>query len=688
MAFLNFWKEFGFLFTMLVIAASDEQSCQSRGCNNAQRRTFHYAGGLKCSTGNPTVPDKNDRCTDTKNRPLSSSAIVTSGANINNLPNNLVCFGRNWHYKRCGSGSSSRNCQRERWICRKLDVTHPTASCPNDIDTDARLQNGTTARVNFVASCSDNSDTGIQAACNATNQTDFSVGETTVNCSCRDLSQNTDECSFTVTVKDVTDPTASCPDDITTVANLKGETTARVDFVPACSDNIDTGIQADCNATNQTDFSVGETTVNCSCRDLSQNTDECSFTVTVKDVTDPAASCPDDITTVANLKGETTARVDFVPACSDNIDTGIQADCNATNQTDFSVGETTVNCSCRDLSQNTDECSFTVTVKDVTDPAASCPDDITTVANLKGETTARVDFVPACSDNIDTGIQADCNATNQTDFSVGETTVNCSCRDLSQNTDECSFTVTVKDVTDPAASCPDDITTVANLKGETTARVDFVPACSDNIDTGIQADCNATNQTDFSVGETTVNCSCRDLSQNTDECSFTVTVKDVTDPTASCPDDITTVANLKGETTARVDFVPACSDNIDTGIQADCNATNQTDFSVGETTVNCSCRDLSQNTDECSFTVTVKDVTDPTASCPDDITTVANLKGETTARVDFVPACSDNIDTGMQADCNATNQTDFSVGETTVNCSCRDLSQNTDECSFTVTVKG
>ncbi|XP_071826307.1 uncharacterized protein [Apostichopus japonicus] len=587
----------------------------------------------------------------------------------------------------CSCRDLSQNTDECSFTVTVKDVTDPTASCPDDITTVANLKGETTARVDFVPACSDNIDTGIQADCNATNQTDFSVGETTVNCSCRDLSQNTDECSFTVTVKDVTDPTASCPDDITTVANLKGETTARVDFVPACSDNIDTGIQADCNATNQTDFSVGETTVNCSCRDLSQNTDECSFTVTVKDVTDPTASCPDDITTVANLKGETTARVDFVPACSDNIDTGIQADCNATNQTDFSVGETTVNCSCRDLSQNTDECSFTVTVKDVTDPTASCPDDITTVANLKGETTARVDFVPACSDNIDTGIQADCNATNQTDFSVGETTVNCSCRDLSQNTDECSFTVTVKDVTDPTASCPDDITTVANLKGETTARVDFVPACSDNIDTGIQADCNATNQTDFSVGETTVNCSCRDLSQNTDECSFTVTVKDVTDPTASCPDDITTVANLKGETTARVDFVPACSDNIDTGIQADCNATNQTDFSVGETTVNCSCRDLSQNTDECSFTVTVKDVTDPTASCPDDITTVANLKGETTARVDFVPACSDNIDTGIQADCNATNQTDFSVGETTVNCSCRDLSQNTDECSFTVTVK-
>ncbi|XP_071826314.1 uncharacterized protein [Apostichopus japonicus] len=687
MAFPTIWKEFGFMFAMLVIATSDGQSCQTRGCNNAQRRTFHYAGGLKCLTGNPTVRDENERCTDTGRRPPPSTAIVTSGANINNLPNYLICFGRNWRYRRCVSGSSSRNCQRERWICRKLDVTHPTASCPDDIDTDARLQKGTTATVDFVTSCSDNVDTGIQAVCNATSQSEFPVGVTTVNCSCEDLSQNTDECSFTITVKDVTHPNASCPNDKDTDARLQEGTTARVDFVTTCSDNIDAGIQAACNATSQSEFPVGVTTVTCSCEDLSQNTDECSFTITVKDVTHPNASCPNDKDTDARLQEGTTATVDFVTKCSDNVDTGIQATCNATSQSEFPVGVTTVTCSCEDLSKNTDECSFIVKVKDVTHPTASCPDDIDTDARLQKGTTARVDFVTKCSDNVDTGIQAVCNATSQSEFPVGVTTVNCSCEDLSQNTDGCSFTITVKDVTHPNASCPNDVDTDARLQEGTTARVNFVTSCSDNIDTGIQASCNATSQSEFPVGVTTVTCSCEDLSQNTDECSFTITVKDVTHPNASCPNDKDTDARLQEGTTATVDFVTSCSDNVDTGIQATCNATSQSEFPVGVTTVTCSCEDLSKNTDECSFIVKVKDVTHPTASCPDDIDTDARLQKGTTARVDFVTKCSDNVDTGIQAVCNATSQSEFPVGVTTVNCSCEDLSQNTDGCSFTITVK-
>ncbi|PIK47292.1 putative G-protein coupled receptor [Apostichopus japonicus] len=157
------------------------------------------------------------------------------------------------------------------------------ASCPNDIDTDAKLQEGTTARVDFVTSCSDNIDTGIQASCNATSQNEFPVGVTTVTCFCEDLSENTDGCSFTVTVKDVTEPNATCPGDITTDATEESKTTARVTFVASCPDNIEMGIQPNCNATsNQTMFSVGVTTVTCLCEDASQNINDCSFNVIVK----------------------------------------------------------------------------------------------------------------------------------------------------------------------------------------------------------------------------------------------------------------------------------------------------------------------------------------------------------------------------------------------------------------------
>ncbi|XP_071826317.1 uncharacterized protein [Apostichopus japonicus] len=412
------------------------------------------------------------------------------------------------------------------------------------------------------------------------------------------------------------------------------------------------------------------------------------FVIAVSDVTAPLASCQENITTDASLQGGTTARVDFVASCSDNNDTDIQADCNATSGSEFPVGVMTVTCSCEDLSQNiTDECSFTVTVKDVTHPTASCPNDIDTDASLQNGTTARVDFVASCSENVDTDIKADCNATSGSDFPVGVTIVTCVCQDLSQNTEECSFNITVKDVTPPMANCQEHITINASLQGGTTAIVDFVASCSDNIDTDIQADCNATSGSDFPVGVTIVTCSCQDVSENTDECSFNVTVKDVTHPKASCPNDIDTDANLQKGTIARVDFVASCSDNIDTDIQADCNATSQRKFPVGGTTVTCSCEDSSENTDECYFTITVIDVTPPTATCQENITTDASLQGGTTERVDFVASCSDNIDNDILADCNATSGSEFPVGVTTVTCSCEDLSQNTDKCTFKITVK-
>lgn len=83
-----------------------------------------------------------------------------------------------------------------------------------------------------------------------------------------------------------------------------------------------------------------------------------------------------------------------------------------------------------------------------------------------------------------------------------------------------------KDATPPAVYCPgDQITNVPN-QGHTTATVTFVATCEDNMDGSITPTCNATSDvTPFSVGGTIVTCSCTDVSDNTNECLFLVTVK-------------------------------------------------------------------------------------------------------------------------------------------------------------------
>lgn len=82
------------------------------------------------------------------------------------------------------------------------DETRPTAICPNDQITDAQVEGNTMATVSFTATCRDNIDENITPNCTAFSDiTLFSVGETTVTCSCTDHSDHTSQCSFNVTVK-------------------------------------------------------------------------------------------------------------------------------------------------------------------------------------------------------------------------------------------------------------------------------------------------------------------------------------------------------------------------------------------------------------------------------------------------------------------------------------------------------
>ena len=83
-----------------------------------------------------------------------------------------------------------------------VDVTVPTVTCPSDIVVNITEESVTNATVPFVVSCRDEIDGNIQPICNAiVNVTQFSVGETSVTCSCEDDSHNTEHCSFKVTVK-------------------------------------------------------------------------------------------------------------------------------------------------------------------------------------------------------------------------------------------------------------------------------------------------------------------------------------------------------------------------------------------------------------------------------------------------------------------------------------------------------
>lgn len=191
----------------------------------------------------------------------------------------------------------------------------------------------------------------------------------------------------------------------------------------------------------------------------------------------------------------------------------------------------------------------------------------------------------------------------------------------------------------------------------------------------------------FQVGTTNIAYSATDYYGNSNNHSFTVTVVDTQNPTANCPSNITVNA-VTGTCAAPVTFSATATDNCTGATIAQLSGpTSGSSFPVGTTTVVYRATDAANNTGDCSFTVTVLDIQDPTISCPSNISTVSTT-GNCGAVINYTtPVGTDNC-SGSQTILTqgyASGST-FPSGTTTVTYQVVDASGNTDDCSFTVSV--
>lgn len=189
------------------------------------------------------------------------------------------------------------------------------------------------------------------------------LGQASVNISVYDQAGNVTGGSVLLTVVDVTPPT------LTTCA-----TNRILAAGPTCTTNLPdlTGqiIAADnCSSVTVTQspppgsaLGLGPTVVTFSVRDAAGNSNGCTATVTVVDRTPPAIVCPTNITTVCTSTNG--ALVTFSPQVSDNCDPAPVVTSLPASGGYFAEGITTVTCTARDFSGNTNSCSFTVTVID------------------------------------------------------------------------------------------------------------------------------------------------------------------------------------------------------------------------------------------------------------------------------------------------------------------------------------
>lgn len=167
-------------------------------------------------------------------------------------------------------------------------------------------------------------------------------------------------------------------------------------------------------------------------------------------------------------------------------------------------------------------CSFTVTVIDNTPPVISCPPSIT-VGTSPGKNFAVVDYPIATATDTCGVANVVCLPPSGSTFPLGASTVNCTARDVANNTANCSFTVTVNDVDAPVIHCPNNIT-LALPPAQTTAVVNYpLPAIEDNLP-GVTVSCVPPSGSTFPLGVTAIVCVAVDATNNRSTCGFSISL--------------------------------------------------------------------------------------------------------------------------------------------------------------------
>lgn len=520
----------------------------------------------------------------------------------------------------------------------------------------------------------------------------FPVGTTTETYLFQDAAGNIQTCEFDVIVTDNEAPVLDCPEDVTFILAAGSCDTTYTYITPIGTDNCPgvSTVQTEGIASGDI-FPVGVHVIEFTSVDANGNSTACEFTVTILEPVPPTITCPESVSVSADPT-ECGAIVNYVtPIGEDNcpgVNTALTE--GLASGSLFPVGITLVEYTATDASGNQVTCSFTVEVTDDVNPIITCPNDIVT-----GPTTpdcqALVNYpAPGAIDNCGlASVELIAGLASGSLFPTGVTTIVYEATDVNGNTATCSFTVTVEGENEPSIVCPSDIV-VTNAPDSCGAFVTYtvpvgIDGCGGEFDAQLIFGIGSGGY--FPVGTTEETYQVVTTEGNA-SCSFNVVVLDEQNPTITCPDDITIVAE-GGECELPVSFdMPVAFDNCpDVTIAQTAGLPSGSNFGIGENTITYTATDASGNTATCSFTITIVDPIDPTISnCPADISVNAT-QGQCGAAVTYeLPIGADNCDFTLELTAGFASGETFPVGTTTVTYTVTDLSGNTASCSFTVTV--
>lgn len=503
----------------------------------------------------------------------------------------------------------------QNWHFFSYDLHPPVLNLPANMTVEGNVLNG--AIVHYTVSAVDTVDGPRPISCTPSSGGVFAVGNTTVNCSSTDLSGNTANGSFVITVTDTTAPNVVAPLSVTAAAvNSSGAT---VSYIATADDIVDGAIVPNCFPASGSMFPLGTTTVTCTAKDKAGNIASQSFPLTVADETLPVISGLVDIQLEAT--GLTTTVSWPGVTATDNVDGTVPVLCTPASGSQFAVGSVTVQCKATDAAGNTAAGSFVVTVKDTTPPLISnLPSSIT--AEATSASGAVVTWSgPTANDLVGGTVAVICAPSSGSVFPLGSTTVSCSATDGHGNSSSGKFTVMVRDTTPPVISgLP------SNLILEATAPSGAIatwtsPTASDVVDGSVPVNCLPASGSTFALGTSSIGCSASDARGNTSTKQFSVTVQDTTPPVISnLPADLTLVASSSSGGVATWSS-PIATDLVDGTVSVTCLPASGSVFPVGTTAVGCSATDAHHNISAKNFTVTVQSPLPPVVSCgkPDGV---------------------------------------------------------------------
>jgi len=665
---------------------------------------------------NATIPDyttvatATDNCSDANNITLTQSPAANGPVSLGNTTITITATDQAGNTAMC------------MFTLLVRDNIKPTITCPNnqDLTLDGTCQiqlpdYSTQATVN------DNCSSTGNITINQTPPAGFTLtGHNTtqlITLLAIDESGNEESCSFTITLKDTSPPSITCPsnqilaiDEMCTI--LLPDYTNSINKSDNCSatSNI-TLTQSPVPGTNLLGHGITQQ-VTITATDEAGNISNCSFDVTLDDQTIPMISCPEN-QTLSTDNNCNVAIPDYTNSASvmDNCTSpqNIVITQMPTAGTILSGLNTIqlITLTANDNNGNTQTCSFTVTLIDEIAPSITCPSNQTALLNTNCE-RAVPSYISSASfsDNCNTPGQITITQSPSAGtILTGENsvhTITLTATDLSNNQANCSFELTLLDQIPPSIICPmnqllsvDGNCPIALPDYTNTAMVD--DNCSPLNELAITQ--NPVPGTMLSGDGTmeNVTLTVTDNSGNNTSCSFTVTLDDSTNPIVTCPADrlLYVDANCRA-------FVP----DLTADVTVSSNCTNATNFGItqlpsagfvltgnGTTqTVTITASDGNGNANSCDIALTLTDTIAPTINCPLDITLDANADcqnfvGDYRSQAVVSDNCTNSaVISVTQSPIPGTAITGHDT-EQIVTLTANDGNGNTSNCTFTITLR-